>query len=509
MPDTDALSFGPFTLDRDRQSLKRDGVDVPIGQRSFALLEALLEEIGETVTKAVLMDRAWPDLAVEESNLTVQVAALRKALGQRSDGQDWIVTVPRVGYRLTVSQPADAAERGGGRPLIAVLPFANMSSDPDQSFFADGVVEDIITALSRFTQFAVVARNSSFVYKDRTVDVRVVARELGVRYVLEGSVRRSGDRVRVTAQLIDAHTGAHIWAEKFDGALADIFDFQDKVAESVAGLAEPKIRLAEIERARRKRPDNLDAYDFYLRALPLIYSMDPADYAEALGLLRRAIDLDPNFALALAYAAWTLEKRLTWGLPPLGEDDRTESMRLGRAALRADPNDPIVLAITGWLSFVLGFDVDTGLDALRRAAAANPNNVVVLGLWGYANMLGGDNPAEAIAILERALRLSPNAPDAFQFLTGIATAHLMLENYEAAIEWSLKSLATYNEWPMTYWALIPAYTYTGRLEEARDAVDKLRAIAPSSRVLTIADNPARQDRMQSMRDGLRKAGLPE
>jgi TolB-like protein len=509
MPDTDTLSFGPFTLDRGRQSLQRDGVDVPIGQRGLALLEALLAEVGETVTKAMLMDRVWPDLVVEESNLTVQVAALRKALGQRSDGQDWIVTVPRVGYRLVVAQPADAAERSGGRPLIAVLPFANMSRDPDQSFFADGVVEDIITALSRFTQFAVVARNSSFVYKDRAIDVRVAAKELGVRYVLEGSVRRSGDRVRVTAQLIDADTGAHIWAEKFDGALADIFDFQDKVAESVAGLIEPKIRLAEIERARRKRPDNLDAYDFYLRALPLIYSMDPADYAEALGLLHRAIDLDPNFALALAYAAWTLEKRLTWGLAPLGEDDRTESMRLGRAAMLADPNDPIVLAITGWLSFVLGFDVDTGLDALRRAAAANPNNVVVLGLWGYANMLGGDSPAEAIAILERALRLSPNAPDAFQFLTGIATAHLMLENYEAAIEWSLKSLATYNEWPMTYWALIPAYTYAGRLEEARDAVDKLRAIAPDSRVLTIADNPARQDRMQSMRDGLRKAGLPE
>jgi TolB-like protein/Flp pilus assembly protein TadD len=501
-----ADKFGPFVFDRERMTLSRDGEVLAIGGRGAALLAALIDAGGAVVGKEALMEAAWSGTIVEEGNLAVQIAALRKAMG--GDSESIIVTVPRVGYRLVAQEANTPEPEAGGRPLIAVLPFANLSSDPDQTFFADGVVEDIITALSRFRQFAVVARNSSFAYKDRAVDVRTAARELGVRYVLEGSVRRAGDRVRVTAQLIDADNGAHIWAEKFEGSTADIFDFQDRVAESVVGLLEPRIRLAEIERARRKRPDSLDAYDLYLRALPLVYSMEPADYVEALALLRRSIALDPNFALALAYAAWTTEKRLTWGLPPLGEDDQAECMRLGRAALLADPNDPIVLAITGWLSFVIEGDVETGLDVLRRAVDANPNNVVVLGLWGYANMLGGD-PAAAIAIFQRALRLSPNAPDAFGSLTGIGTSYLMQGDFEAAIEWSLKSLATYNEWPMTYWTLIPAYAHLGRLAEARAAAEKLLAIAPNSRVSRIAANHGQQQRMQSMREGLLKAGMPE
>ena len=209
-----------------------------------------------------------------------------------------------------------------GAPAVAVLPFENLSPDPEQSFLADGVVEEIITALSRFRTFAVVARNSTFAYKGRAMDVRDVARDLGVRYVLEGSVRRSGDKVRVAAQLIEGASGAHLWAEKFEGAVADIFDFQDEITRSVIGLIEPQIRKAEIERARRKRPESLDAWDLYVQALPLVYSANVPGYTEAIELLDRAIALEPDYAPALAVASWAHERRKTYGgIAPAGVDD--------------------------------------------------------------------------------------------------------------------------------------------------------------------------------------------
>ena len=217
------------------------------------------------------MDAAWPGTAVEESNLSVQIASLRKLLGPSPDGGEWIATIPRVGYRF-VAEPEAAvpAQTQAARsepviPSLAVLPFQNLSGDPEQDYFADGVVEDIITALSRFKSFAVIARNSRFVYKGRAVDVRQVAKELGVRYVLEGSVRRAGDRLRITAQLVDGVTGAHLWADKFDGAVEDVFDFQDRITESVATVVEPHIQTAEIERSRRERPRSIAAYDIYLQ----------------------------------------------------------------------------------------------------------------------------------------------------------------------------------------------------------------------------------------------------
>ena len=504
------VSFGPFAFDPESGVLTRDGQAVPLGGRAAPLLEALVRAGGATVGKAELMEAGWPGVVVEEGNLSVQIAALRKLLGQRPDGTDWITTVARVGYRLPhAADPHEPKPQGTSRASIAVLPFANLSTDAEQGYFADGVVEALTTALSRFRTFAVVARNSAFVFKDRAIDVREAAKALGVRYVLEGSVQRRDRLVRVTAQLIEAETGVHLWADKLDGELDDIFDFQDRITESVVGLIEPRIRMAEIERARSKRPENLDAHDLYLQALPLVYGMDPAEYATAIDLLRRATLLDPGFALAPAYAAWTLEKRLTWGLPPLGPNDRAECMRLARAALLADSNDPVVLVILGWLSIVIESDSETGLSATRRAAAANPNNVVVLHLAGYANGVCGDLD-EAMTLFERALRLSPSAPDAFGVLTGIGALNLFNGNFRAAIDWCLKSLATFNEWPITYWSLIAAYAHLDRLDEAHAAVKKLIELAPGSRASVIgASNPAKPGRFEVMRLGLIKAGVPE
>jgi TolB-like protein len=303
MGSSSVVFFGPFSFDRARMVLRRDDQSVPIGGRGAALLTALVDAGGEVVTRAELLDAAWPNQTVEERNLSVQIAALRKAMGDLPDGQDPIRTVSRVGYRLLLDSPRTPIEQiQSVLPTIAVLPFANSSRDPDLAFFADGVTEDLITALSRFKTFAVIARNSSFAYKDRVADVPEVARALGVRYILEGSVRRSGDRVRVSARLTDAPRQTQIWGEAFEGALGDIFDMQDRITEAVVGLVEPHITQVEIERSRRKRPESLDAYDYFLRGIadlsasPLGH-MKPKRRRSSAGRRTRP-DLSPSVGLA-------------------------------------------------------------------------------------------------------------------------------------------------------------------------------------------------------------------
>ena len=261
------FAFGPFILDLVRGELRRDGEFVSVGQRGIALLSALLRADGKPVSKAELMEQVWPGMIVEEGNLTVQIAALRKLLGTSPGGHDWITTVPRIGYRLLrMEAPMAVKAEPAVLPSLAALPFQNLSGDPEQEYFADGVVEDIITALSRFKSFAVIARNSSFIYKGRSVDVRQVASELGVRYVLEGSVRRAGERLRISAQLIDGSTGAQLWAQNFDGERGEVFDFQERITESVASVAEPQIQKAELEHARTGRKGIVAAYDLFLQA---------------------------------------------------------------------------------------------------------------------------------------------------------------------------------------------------------------------------------------------------
>ena len=336
----EALRFGPFLLNPDNGTLFRDGELVAIGQRGALLLGALVKRPVRCVTKAELMDAAWPGTTVEESNLSVQIASLRKLLGPSPDRRRMDRDHParrlslRRGRRKRPATPqTQASSHEPVIPSLAVLPFQNLSGDPEQDYFADGVVEDIITALSRFKSFAVIARNSSFVYKGRAVDVRQVARELGVRYVLEGSVRRAGERLRITAQLVDGTSGAHLWADKFDGVVEDVFDVQDRITESVVVVIEPHIRQAEIERSRRKPPENLDAYDLYLRALSKIYTTQPAENAEAYALLMRAVALEPNYAPFLVHAGWALEAPRHDGL---ADADRRRPGRRSRSCAPGD-----------------------------------------------------------------------------------------------------------------------------------------------------------------------------
>src|SRR5215472_8324560 len=299
-----ALRFGRFRLDlaRARRQLLLDERPLQMGDRALQVLCALAAAKGALVSKDELMARVWAGQVVEENNLQVQISTLRKVLDPEGTGESWIVTVPGRGYRLL-----GAAERPAlllpDKPSLVVLPFQNISGDPDQEYFADGMVEEITTALSRIRSLFVIARNSAFTYKGRAVDVRQVGRELGVRYVLEGSVRKAGSRVRITGQLVEAATGTHLWADRFEGTLEDVFDLQDRMTASVVAAIEPNVRAAEIQRARRKPVENLQAYDLMLRALPRMYALTRDGLEDAARLLREAIEIDPSYAPALAYLA--------------------------------------------------------------------------------------------------------------------------------------------------------------------------------------------------------------
>lgn len=501
------LTAGPFVLYPGRE-LRRDGRILAVGQRGLMVLEPMLRAEGAVVTKSDLMDRAWQGLVVEEGNLTVQIASLRKQLGPRPDGGDWIVTVPRVGYRFSAaSAVAEVGPAETGRPTLAVLPFVNFSEAEENEYFADGLVADLITALSRFRSFAVVSRTSSFAYKGKAVDAREVARQLGVRYLLEGSVRRAGQRVRVTVQLIDATSGLHIWASSFDGELDQIFDFQDRVTESVVGLVEPQIRRAEIERLRRSWPASPVAYDHFLKALPHFYSRDPAGYLDALKHLDQAIALEPHYAVALVYASWAYARRGVMALSMLDGADAERCVRLARLALEFGGDDPVVMAIAAHSLITIGHMRQEGLALATRAMEANPNNVVVLVLVGICNMATGDLDLAETAY-KRAYALSPGGLEAYESLAGVGFTHYFRGRYETAIDWLERSRATLVDWPPTYWMLGAAQAHLGRMEEARGTVQRLKQIAPHTSVARLAVVRDRMDeRFDSIPVGLAMAGL--
>jgi TolB-like protein len=505
-------SFGPFELDAAAGTLRRGGEAVPLGQRAFELLRALVEADGAVVDKDTLMARAWPGLFVEEANLTVQIAALRKALGKAPDGQEWIATVPRVGYRLPRPQRSpDAA--AAQRPTVAVLPFDSAGGDSDQGYFADGVAEDIITALSRFRSFAVVSRSASFAYRDRSVDLRKEAEALGVRYLLAGSVRRRGDRLRVGVQLVDGQSAVQIWGEQYDGEAARLFEFQDEITEHVVGFVEPELRRFEIERARRKHPDSLDAYELYLKALPLFRGTTNEVRAEAIRLLEGSVALDPGFAMGLAHAAWAYERQDTFGVGATPEE-RARALELAEAALVAGHDDPLVTAISGLVLMALGGQWQRCLAMMGEAMRGNPNNPTVLSLAAFCNVMFGDVEL-AHAYYLRALEISPGALDNYELLVGVGIAHLAKHEYEQAVEWSLRSLAANGDWLGTYWTLGAAYAHLDRMDEARATVAAMLEKAPWMRMSTLERIgrrfPAhmRDERIGLTIRGMRKAGMPE
>jgi adenylate cyclase len=419
---------------------------------------------------------------------------------------------------MTEAMAADAAQQTDpgtvtpvhDKPSIAVLPFNNMSGDPDQEYFVDGMVEDIITALSRFDQLFVIARNSSFVYKGKAVDVKQVGRELGVRYVLEGSVRKAGNKVRITGQLIDSATGTHLWADRFDGLLEDVFDLQDRITANVVGAIEPTIRKAEIERARHKPVDNLEAYDLYLQALPHIYVIRPEENLKAVELLDRAIEIDPDYAPALAHAGWCLVQRVTRGWPPIGESDAERAVSLARRALEAGSDDATCVVLGGFVLVTLKRDYNTGLEAVRRAVVLNPGSGFVNAMAGYA-LVFGDEAELGASLLEKAMQLGPLDPNYFSHLIGVACAHLFSGRPELAAQLTERSIALNAQWDTSHWMLVVAYSQLGRSPEARSALANLLEVSPGATISNYRKNlPIRNPASLDMiLDGLRSAGLPE
>jgi adenylate cyclase len=356
------------------------------------------------------------------------------------------------------------------KPSIAVLPFTNMSGDPDQEYFADGLVEDIITGLSRVNSFFVIARNSSFTYKGRAVDLRQVGRELGVRYVLEGSIRRAGSRVRISGQLVDAISGHHVWTDRFEGDVSDIFDLQDKVTESVVGAVEPSIRLEEIKQARMKPTDYIGAYDLYLRALPRFYSMTREGFADVRRLTNEALSIDPGFTLAKALGAYirSLSVSQCWHEP----DDSRVAVRMAREVLADARDDPTSLRFAAQVIAYSAKDYETALDTIERSLLLNPNSAQGYTGSGWVNAHSG-RPLLAIEHFHRAMRLSPVDPEKGIALSGIGMSYLMLERYEEALAWGERALREMPNYGSSHRVVIMALVKLNRPDEAQAAARRL------------------------------------
>ncbi len=396
------------------------------------------------------------------------------------------------------------------KPSIAVLPFQNMSGDPEQEYFADGIVEDLIMALSRFRWLFVIARNSSFTYKGRAVDVKRVGRELGVRYVLEGSVRKAGNLIRIAGQLIDASTGAHLWADRFDGELKDIFHLQDQVTARVVTVIAPKLVGAEIERAQRKPTDRLDAYDYYLRGEASSRPWTREANSEALRLYCKAIELDPDFASAYGRAAFCYVQRKARGWMINRDQEIAEGARLAKLAVRLARDDAVALCWGGYALAYLVHDLESGATFLNRALTLNPNDDAAWALSGWVKAWLGE-PEAAIQQLAHAMRLSPLDPLTFVMQAAIGFAHFLAGRYDEGSSWAERAL---RERPDFLLALVPAAVnnaLAGYLSAAQRATTALRRLNPSLRISNIGDLiPLRRpEDLARLAEGLRKAGLPE
>jgi TolB-like protein len=482
-----------------------DGIDIwGDGVNVAARLEALAEPGGICVSSRVQ----------EDVHGSVEVAF--EDIGEQ---QLKNIARPVRVYRVHLNGATKTAPalQPSHKPSIVVLPFNNMSGDSEQEYFADGMVEEITTALSRTRWLFVIARNSSFTYKGRAVDVKQVGRELGVRYALEGGVRKAADRVRITAQLIDASTGAHLWADRFDGSLEHIFELQDQVTASVVGAIAPRLEQAEVERAKHKPTESLDAYDYFLRGIASLHSWTKESNDEALRLFNKAIELDPDFASAYGMASWCYVRRKGSRWMTDRVQETAEAARLGRRAVELGWDDPVALAWGGFSLAYVVHDVEVGATLIDRALLLNPNLAEAWHFSGWVRIYLGQ-PEIAIEHLAHAMRLSPVDPLTFVTLMAIAFAHFFAGRYNDASLWAEKALAAspprLREKAVYHPALLIAAAsnaLAGRLEEAQNAIAQSRQISPTAHISNLKNQiPLRRpDDLVRYAEGLRKAGLPD
>lgn len=520
------ISFGKHVLDSDRRELTCGSEAIAVGPQVFDVLLYLLRNRERVVTKDDLIGVVWGGRIVSDSTLTSHINAVRKAIGDSGGRQLLVRTIARKGYRFVGDvRVAEASERAGAaelnalgtqalnlpdRPSIAVLPFLNLSGDPAQDYFVDGVVEDIISALSRISWLFVIARNSSFTYKNRSVDDKQVGQELGVRYVLEGSLRKVANRVRITGQLIDATTGANIWSERFEGEMDDIFDLQDRMTENVVGAIAPWLERAEIERAKHKPTESLSAYDYYLRAMANLQFGTREAVDEALRLLYEAIGRDPEYAAPYAMAAWCYLWRKVNGWMNDRAREMAEGTRLARRAIELGKDDAVALARAGSALSHLAGDLDGGVALLDRAKMLNPNLAAAWFLGGFVRVWRGD-PDGAIGHFTQAMRLSPLDPEMYRIQAGMAAAHLFSERFDEASSWAAKSFRDLPTFLIAVAFIAASHALAGRTDEAQRAMRHLRHLDSTLRISSIPDYLPihRPQDLAILSEGLRKAGLPE
>jgi TolB-like protein len=464
------------------------------------------------VSKESLIEAAWPGLAIEDSNLTVQIATLRRVLGEEPGGSDWIETLQRRGYRyigpieMDTDEPFTAAKPLAlpDKPSIAVLPFQNLSGDPQQDYFADGIVEDIITGLARVKWLFVIARNSSFTFKG--VEVKKVGRELGVRYVLEGSIRKAGERARIAARLVEAETGVHLWAERYDRKLDDIFAVQDEITLAVVGAIEPSLRDAEIARVKRKRPDSLDAYDLVLRAIPHVYSGTPVEAAKALPLLNRALTFEMDYARAHGYLAWCHEIRFVRA--GRMDEDRVAAIRHARAAVDYGRDDATALALGAFGISMVEHDRVTAFEAFDQALALSASSSFTF-FFGSVAMAYAGEADRAIDWAERALRISPLDRLNYFSFHALALGHFMQGRYVEAASAGRRAVQSTPGFNVSYSLLAAALVKLDRTAEANTMAARVVELLPSfsgsdfCAALDIAPPLAK-----SLMAAWREAGLP-
>lgn len=513
------LAFGNHRLDLGRRELRCGGDLIELEPKAFDLLTFLVLNRDRVVSRDELLQGVWDGRVVSESALTTRINAVRRALGDDGAAQRLVRTFIRKGFRFIgdvtdLAEETSAAASGSlsqaEKPSIAVLSFENLTGDPHQAYFVAGIVEEITTAIARFPWLLVIARNAAFDHKSRAIDIGQEARALGVRYVLDGSVRKSGNRVRIASQLIDTMTDAHIWAERFDGRTDDVFDLQDQLASGVAGAIEPRLRLAEIERAGRKPTGSLSAYDLCLRAQAMANKRSRGSMAESVRLARSALELDPGYVPAMARLALSqMMRRSRHWVRDVGPDAE-EGIRMARQAIAAGGDDPWVLDFAGLTLSTMAGDNGAALCALDRAIALNPNFALAFGhralILAYAH-----RPEEAILSALQAIRLSPRDPAMFAFCEALALAHLTLGRDEEGLRWAEAAIRENSGLPGLRYKLALC-GHLGRFAEARECcrrIGEVHAQPTIAGLLGTMPKGLASEVASRFVEGLQKADIPE
>jgi TolB-like protein/Flp pilus assembly protein TadD len=513
--------FNDFALDTDRRELRRGNGLVTIEPQVFDVLEFLVRSRDRVVSRDDLLAAVWRGRIVSEATLSSRVNSARTAIGDTGTAQRLIRTLPRKGFRFvgdvleereSAVEPARTERRVAdpAGPSIAVLPFTNMSGDPEQDYFADGIAEDIITALSRVSRLLVIARNSSFTYKGKAVDIRTVGRELGVGYVLEGSVRRGGDRLRINGQLIDARSGVHLWADRYDGDRGDVFELQDRITESVVAAIEPTLHLAEAERHRSHPPSQIDAYDLLLRAYSLRYEFTTESMDAALAYLDEALALDPAYAPAMAAAAYCHALRHFQGWVKPDQNYREQAVSLAWRAVELAPGDAQVLWMAAFAIWNMAEDVEPARELFTRSLVINPNSAMALTLGGWIEVMRG-NLGTGRAMIERAQRLNPRDPRGWFASGAMAICAVAQGNYREAVALAEKALSQNRRFAVALRVLIVALVNTGEHARAAQVAHDLLKIEPD---LTVSGFLSRipfpvEAMAKTYAEALQAAGVPE